>query len=49
VADVAADAAIVPNHEFGEYRWVDEAALAQLESPLNVREFGFRALAARAK
>ena len=49
VADVPADAAVVPNAEFGEFRWVDAAALASLESPLNVREFGFRALAARAK
>jgi 8-oxo-dGTP pyrophosphatase MutT (NUDIX family) len=49
VADVPADAAVVPNDEFAEFRWVDGAALATLESPLNVREFGFRALAARAK
>ena len=49
VADVPADAAVVPNDEFREFRWVDIAALASLESPLNVREFGFRALAARAK
>jgi 8-oxo-dGTP diphosphatase len=49
VADVPEDAAVVPNDEFVEFRWVDGAALATLESPLNVREFGFRALAARAK
>ena len=49
VADVPSDAAVVPNAEFGEFRWIDAAALASLESPLNVREFGFRALAARAK
>ena len=49
VADVADDAQVVPNDEFGEFRWVAEAALAELSSPLNVREFGFRALAARAK
>ena len=49
VADVPADAAVVPNAEFGEFRWIDAAALASLESPLNVRELGFRALAARAK
>jgi 8-oxo-dGTP pyrophosphatase MutT (NUDIX family) len=48
VADVDADAAVQPNDEFGEFRWVNEAAVALLESPLNVREFGFRALAARA-
>jgi 8-oxo-dGTP diphosphatase len=49
VADVEAGAPITPNHEFGEYRWIDAAELASLESPLNVREFGWRALAARAK
>jgi 8-oxo-dGTP pyrophosphatase MutT (NUDIX family) len=49
VAEVPADAQVVPNAEFGEYRWVGAEALASLESPLNVREFGFRALAARAK
>ncbi len=49
VADVDTDAAVVPNDEYGEFRWIGEAALAVLESPLNVREFGFRALAARAK
>jgi 8-oxo-dGTP diphosphatase len=46
VADVADDAAVAPNHEFSEYRWVDAEALAALASPLNVRELGFRALAA---
>jgi 8-oxo-dGTP diphosphatase len=49
VADVPEGAEVVPNEEFGEFRWVDALALAALESPLNVREFGFRALAARAK
>ena len=38
VADVAADAAVSPNHEFSEHRWVDAAQLAGLESPRNVRE-----------
>jgi 8-oxo-dGTP pyrophosphatase MutT (NUDIX family) len=47
VADVAADAAIAPNHEFGDWRWVDGAALAELASPVNVRQFGFMALEAR--
>jgi 8-oxo-dGTP pyrophosphatase MutT (NUDIX family) len=46
VADVG-DADVVPNHEFGEFRWVDREAIARLESPLNVREFGFLALDAR--
>jgi 8-oxo-dGTP diphosphatase len=44
VADVPADADVQPNHEFSEYRWVDRGALATLESPLNVREFGYLAL-----
>lgn len=44
VADVPEDAEVRPNHEFGEYRWVDRAQLAALESPTNVREFGFLAL-----
>ena len=48
VTDVAPDAAVVPNDEFGEFRWVDRAELERLESPLNVRQFGFRALDARA-
>ena len=44
VCDVAADAEIVPNDEFGAWRWVDRAGLEALESPLNVRQFGFLAL-----
>lgn len=47
VADVAADADVVPNDEFGAWRWVDADELSQLSSPVNVRQFGFRALAAR--
>ena len=47
VADVALDAEVVPNEEFGAWRWVDATELAQLASPVNVRQFGFRALAAR--
>jgi 8-oxo-dGTP diphosphatase len=46
VADVPADATVAPNHEFGDFRWVDAAELAALSSPKNVRELGFRALAA---
>ena len=49
VADVDPAAEVTPNHEFGDFRWVDAGELAQLASPLNVREFGFRALDARAK
>lgn len=44
VAEVAADADVRPNHEFSEYRWVNREALADLASPLNVREFGYLAL-----
>ena len=40
-------AEVVPNDEFDGYRWVDRDALAELESPLNVRQFGFVALDAR--
>jgi len=47
VADVPAGAEVRPNHEFGEWRWVDAEELGELASPLNVRELGFRALAAR--
>jgi 8-oxo-dGTP pyrophosphatase MutT (NUDIX family) len=47
VADVAGDAEVVPNDEYSEWRWIDAGELAGLQSPLNVREFGFRALNAR--
>mgnify|MGYP001581594517 CR=1 FL=1 len=47
VADVSGQGAVLPNDEFTEWRWVDERELAELSSPVNVREFGFRALAAR--
>jgi 8-oxo-dGTP pyrophosphatase MutT (NUDIX family) len=47
VAEVAADAEVVPNEEFGAFRWVNRAELAELESPLNVRQFGYVALDAR--
>jgi len=45
VADVAGGAEPVPNDEYSEYRWVSSAALAAVESPVNVREFGQLALA----
>jgi 8-oxo-dGTP diphosphatase len=48
VCDVAADAEVRPNDEFGAWRWVDRDELADLSSPLNVRQFGFVALDARA-
>ena len=48
VADVPEAAEVVPNDEFAEYRWIDGAEMQGLESPVNVREFGELALAARA-
>lgn len=44
VAEVAANAEVQPNEEFGAWRWVDRAELDRLESPLNVRQFGYLAL-----
>ncbi len=38
---------ITPNDELVSWRWVDRDELARLESPLNVRQFGFVALDAR--
>jgi 8-oxo-dGTP pyrophosphatase MutT (NUDIX family) len=38
---------VTPNDEFGAWRWVNRAELEQLESPLNVRQFGYVALDAR--
>lgn len=39
-------AEVQPNYEFATYRWVDRAELDALESPLNVRQFGYLALEA---
>lgn len=47
VCEVPAGAEVVPNDEFGAFRWVDRDELARLSSPLNVRQFGFVALDAR--
>jgi len=47
VCEIAADAEVVPNDEFGAHRWIDRAELDRLESPLNVRQFGYVALDAR--
>jgi 8-oxo-dGTP pyrophosphatase MutT (NUDIX family) len=47
VCEVAPDADVRPNDEFGAWRWVDRAELERLESPLNVRQFGYLALDAR--
>lgn len=47
VCEVPAHAEVVPNDEFGNFRWVNRAELTELESPLNVRQFGYLALDAR--
>ncbi|HWO21892.1 MAG TPA: NUDIX domain-containing protein [Kofleriaceae bacterium] len=44
VAEVLPEAEVVPNNEFGAFQWVDRAALGELASPLNVRQFGYLAL-----
>lgn len=48
IAEVPAEADVTPNDEFGQWRWIDRAELELLESPLNVRQFGYLALDARA-
>jgi 8-oxo-dGTP pyrophosphatase MutT (NUDIX family) len=47
VTEVADDAEVAPNDEFGAWRWVDRGELDGVASPLNVRQFGVLALAAR--
>jgi 8-oxo-dGTP pyrophosphatase MutT (NUDIX family) len=47
VCEVAAEDDVKPNEEFGAWRWVNRAELDRLESPLNVRQFGYVALDAR--
>jgi 8-oxo-dGTP pyrophosphatase MutT (NUDIX family) len=47
VTEVAADAEVTPNNEFGAWRWIDRGELTELRSPLNVRQFGYLALDAR--
>ena len=47
VCQVAPDADVKPNDEFGAWRWVDRGELDRLDSPLNVRQFGYVALDAR--
>jgi 8-oxo-dGTP pyrophosphatase MutT (NUDIX family) len=44
VCEIAPGTDVVPNDEFGAWRWVNRAQLAELSSPLNVRQFGFVAL-----
>jgi len=47
VTEVTAGADVTPNHEFAAWRWVDRGELADLASPLNVRQFGYLALDAQ--
>jgi 8-oxo-dGTP diphosphatase len=47
VCGIADGLDVTPNDEFGAWRWVNRAELEQLESPLNVRQFGYVALDAR--
>ncbi len=47
VCEVSPTAIVRPNDEFGAFRWVTRLELELLESPLNVRQFGFVALDAR--
>ncbi len=49
VCDIAADAEVVPCEEFTAHRWIDRRELEELESPANVRDFGYVALAAVAR
>lgn len=44
VCQVAQGSDVTPNDEFDGYRWVDRDQLDDLESPLNVRQFGYLAL-----
>jgi len=44
VAEVGADVEVQPNDEFSAWRWVDRNELECLDSPLNVRQFGYLAL-----
>jgi 8-oxo-dGTP pyrophosphatase MutT (NUDIX family) len=47
VCEIAVGDDVKPNDEFGVWRWVNRAELERLESPLNVRQFGYLALDAR--
>jgi 8-oxo-dGTP pyrophosphatase MutT (NUDIX family) len=48
VCEIAEGSDVTPNDEFGAWRWVNRVELEQLESPLNVRQFGYVALDALA-
>jgi 8-oxo-dGTP diphosphatase len=47
VCEIAPGVDVTPNDEFDGYRWVTRAELDELDSPLNVRQFGYLALDAR--
>jgi 8-oxo-dGTP pyrophosphatase MutT (NUDIX family) len=47
VCEIATGVDVTPNDEFDGYRWVTRAELDELDSPLNVRQFGYLALDAR--
>jgi 8-oxo-dGTP pyrophosphatase MutT (NUDIX family) len=47
VCEVDPKADVTPNDEFGAFRWVNRAELDALQSPLNVRQFGYVALDAQ--
>jgi 8-oxo-dGTP pyrophosphatase MutT (NUDIX family) len=44
VCEIARDVDVRPNNEFGAWKWVNRGELELLESPLNVRQFGYLAL-----
>lgn len=44
VADVGDEEQVVPCDEMTDHRWIDRASLDELESPVNVRQFGHLAL-----
>jgi hypothetical protein len=48
VADIAEADEVTPCDEYTAHRWVDRDELENLESPANVRDFGFLALDAEA-
>jgi 8-oxo-dGTP pyrophosphatase MutT (NUDIX family) len=47
VCEVDPGSEVTPNEEFGAFRWVNRSELDALQSPLNVRQFGYVALDAR--
>jgi 8-oxo-dGTP diphosphatase len=47
VCNVPSGSIVRPNDEFDAFRWVTRDELAALDSPLNVRQFGYVALDAR--